>query len=176
VAFEYQPTLRGPLIDLRPLHPSDFEALFTVAGDPLIWEQHPDKARSTPQGFRRFFDEAIASGGALLATKAGTGEAIGSSRFHGYSAEAREVEIGWTFLGRRYWGGNYNHELKRLMLEHAFQFVDRVVFIVGSQNFRSQRAVLKLGAIQTASRPDASGTQSLAYCLTPAAWARAVGG
>lgn len=123
-------------------------------------------------GFRRFFDDAIASGGALLATLAETGEVIGSSRFHGYEPEIREVEIGWTFLARSYWGGPCNRELKRLMLEHAFRFVDHVIFIIGLTNFRSQRAVLKLGAVLTDRQVDGAGGPSLVYRLTPTAWRR----
>jgi N-acetyltransferase len=172
VAFEYLPTLRGSLIDLRPLRDSDYDVLFAVASDPLIWEQHPDKTRSQPNGFRRFFQEAIDSGGALLATRAGTAEVIGSSRFHGYNAAASEVEIGWTFLARRFWGGIYNREMKRLMVEHAFRFVERVVFLIGPQNHRSQRAVLKIGAARAGSRVDGSGSESYAFHLTRAAWAR----
>lgn len=173
--FEYQPTLRGPLIDLRPLREADHDALFAVAADPRIWEQHPDKTRCQPDGFRRFFRGAIASGGALLASKAGTGEVIGSSRFHGYSASLNEVEIGWTFLARACWGGSYNRELKRLMVDHAFRFVSRIVFLIAPMNHRSQRAVLKLGAIRSGSRVDGSGTESYVFALTPEAWARTVG-
>ena len=54
--------------------------------------------------------------------------------------------MGWTFLEREFWGGTYNRELKQLMLEHAFRFVDRVLFVVGEQNFRSQKALAKIGA------------------------------
>jgi len=75
-----------------------------------------------------------------------TREPIGSTRYHDYDAERSEVEIGWTFLGRAYWGGTYNGELKRLMLGHAFESVDRVVFCIAHENIRSQRSVEKLGA------------------------------
>ncbi len=173
--FDSQPTLRGPLIDLRPLRESDHDALFAVASDPRIWEQHPDKSRSSPDGFRRFFEEAIASGGALLATRAGTGQVIGSSRFHGYSATASEVEIGWTFLARACWGGTWNRELKRLMVEHAFRQVGRIVFLIAPMNLRSQRAVLKIGAVRAGSRVDGSGAESYVFALIPEAWMRAVG-
>jgi RimJ/RimL family protein N-acetyltransferase len=174
MVFEYQPTLRGALIDLRPLRPSDFDVLYSVAADPLIWEQHPDKTRSQLDGFQRFFQQALESGGALLALKAGTDHVIGSSRFHGYTEATDEVEIGWTFLARAYWGGVYNRELKRLMLEHAFRFVSRVVFIIGPMNYRSQHAVMKIGAVRAGSRFDGGGTESYAFHLTRAAWAQAM--
>jgi RimJ/RimL family protein N-acetyltransferase len=141
-----QPTLAGALVHLRPLVREDLEDLFRVASDPMIWEQHPAKDRSERAGFVRFFDDALASGGALLATDAETGQVIGSSRFSGYDADLSEVEIGWTFLARSHWGGRYNTEMKRLMLDYAFQSVRSVIFIVGTGNIRSQRAVEKLGA------------------------------
>ncbi len=58
------------------------------------------------------------------------------------------MEIGWTFLARKYWGGLYNRELKDLMLAHAFRFVETVVFYVGENNIRSQKATEKIGAIK----------------------------
>ena len=147
--FEPQPTLKGDLIELRPLRPEDFDALYAVACDPLIWEQHPDNNRHERDVFRKFVDDALASGGAFVATDAATARIIGSTRYHGYDAAKREVEIGWTFLARAYWGGRFNTEMKRLMLQHAFQFVDRVIFIVGVTNIRSQKAMLKIGGVLT---------------------------
>ena len=139
MTFDLQPTLIGTLVHLRPLRAADHDALCAVASDPLIWAQHPDKSRCTPEGFRRFFQGALDSGGAFLATDAVTGAVIGSSRYHGLDLVAGEVEIGWTFLARSHWGGAWNREMKSLMLEHAFQFVRRVVFLIDSANLRSQR-------------------------------------
>ena len=102
--FDYQPILEGDLVALRPLRAADFDSLYDVAADPLIWEQHPDKTRCTPEGFQVFFREALASGGALIALEAGTRRLIGSSRYHGFDQDQSEVEIGWTFLARSHWG------------------------------------------------------------------------
>jgi N-acetyltransferase len=98
--------------------------------------------------FREFFDGALASGSAFAIVDHHTGAIIGSSRYHGFDAAAREIEIGWTFLAVEYWGGSYNREVKALMLEHAFQFVDTVVFWVGETNFRSQHAMEKIGGVR----------------------------
>jgi RimJ/RimL family protein N-acetyltransferase len=146
VEFELQPILRGNRIELRPLLPADFDALHAAASDPLIWEQHPESDRWTLPVFRRYFDGAIASGGAFAIVDRASRRIIGSSRYCNLDREGREVEIGWTFLERAYWGGDVNRELKSLMIEHAFRFVDRVVFVVGEHNRRSRRAVEKLGA------------------------------
>jgi RimJ/RimL family protein N-acetyltransferase len=92
-----------------------------------------------------------------------TEEVIGSSRFHAYDPGTRQIEIGWTFLARRYWGGRHNAEVKFLMLTHAFQYLDRVVFLVGLQNRRSQRALEKIGATRVGESRDASGQPGFVY-------------
>jgi N-acetyltransferase len=152
VPFELQPTLTGERLELRPLRPDDWDALYAAASDPLIWEQHPESDRHTVEVFRRYFDGALASGGAFVVIDRRTGAIIGSTRYHGYDEGASEIEIGWTFLTRDYWGGACNREMKQLMLDHAFKFVQRVVFLVGPTNFRSQRAMEKIGGVRSGTR------------------------
>jgi N-acetyltransferase len=163
MSFDLQPTLKGRLVELRPLRPDDFDILYSVASDPLIWEQHPEPDRCKEEVFRKFFAGALNSGGALIAFDTRASKVIGSSRFYGYDAEKSEIEIGWTFLARSHWGGKYNKEMKELMLRHAFKFVKKVVFLVGQQNLRSQKAVEKIGAVRAGTKPDASGRSSFRY-------------
>ncbi len=160
-----QPTLRGSLVELRPLRDDDWTALHAVASDPLIWEQHPEPDRHQVPVFRSFFDEAMASQSAFAVIDRANSAVIGSSRYHGYSAAAREIEIGWTFLARAYWGGQYNGEMKRLMLDHAFGFVDRVIFVIGAQNTRSRRAVERLSAVLLPLH-DAVRPERVVYAMT----------
>jgi N-acetyltransferase len=164
--FDFQPTLTGALVTLRPLCAGDVGDLFAVASDPRIWEQHPVRHRYKPDVFAEFFRESLASGGAPVILDRRTGRMVGWSRFYAYDAHASEVEIGWTFLARSHWGGNCNGEVKRLMLDHAFRFVRRVVFLISPQNIRSLRAIEKLGALRVGSRPDASGRDSYLYEIT----------
>ena len=164
--FEFQPTLKGELLELRPLRSDDFPALYAVASDPLIWEQHPARDRYKEEVFREFFRKAIESGGALVAVDRKDGRVIGSSRFHGYDVQCSEVEIGWTFLARSHWGGAYNLEMKGLMMRHAFRFVERVVFLVGPENWRSQKAVEKIGGVRAGMRPNAEGRDSVVFEIT----------
>ncbi len=171
MSFDYQPVLKGDLVELRPLRSEDYEDLYAIAADPLIWEQHPVTNRHEQGSFQGFFRKALASGGALIAVDAKTQRVIGSSRFRGYSKERSEVEIGWTFLARSHWGGIYNGEMKQLMLQHAFRFVNCVVFLVGLQNLRSQRAVEKIGGVRVGSRPDGGGRNSYAYQVTASTFA-----
>ncbi len=154
MTLDRQPTLVGERLTLRPLRDDDFDALYAVASDPKIWAQHPEPTRWQEPVFRHFFAEAIASGGALAAIDNASGAVIGSSRYHDYDPDRSVVEIGWSFLARNYWGGRYNGEMKRLMLDHAFRSVDRVVFVIGPDNTRSRRAVERIGARLVGTAPE----------------------
>jgi RimJ/RimL family protein N-acetyltransferase len=164
LTFNLQPVLQSEHLLLRPLTGDDFDALFKVASDPLIWEQHPNSDRYKPEVFKVFFRDALASGGALVAIDRNSNQIIGSSRFFGLDEANSEIEIGWTFLSCSYWGGTVNAEMKRLMLEHAFQYVKNVVFMIGPGNMRSRKAVEKIGAVHIGSRTR-GGVESVVYCI-----------
>lgn len=145
---DFQPTLEGPRVIVRPIVADDWSDLFAAASDPLVWEQHPAKDRYEEDKFRAYFDDAIACGSAFTFVDKASGKLIGSSRYNDFDPDKSEIEIGWTFIGRDYWGGSYNGEIKKLMLEHAFTFVDTVLFWVGDTNYRSQKAVEKIGGVK----------------------------
>jgi len=141
-----QPVLEGERVLLRPLTEDDWEALFAVASDRELWARHPSHDRWQEPVFREFFGDALAKGGALAIIDKATGEIIGSSRFQEYDpADGGSVEIGWSFLARSYWGRGYNAEFKRLMLAHAFESAERVIFRVGADNVISRKAMANIG-------------------------------
>jgi len=150
--FSIQPTLSNEKATLIPLEEADFEALYAVASDPAIWEQHPNKDRYKREVFRSFFDGALASGGAFKIIDKASGELAGSTRFYDYDAAANSILIGYTFYATRFWGTGINPSVKRLMLDYIFQFVDTVVFHVGANNIRSQMAMTRLGAVKVAEK------------------------
>jgi RimJ/RimL family protein N-acetyltransferase len=171
IEFDRQPHLVGELLELRPLRPDDWDGLFAAASDPLIWAVHPEPDRYTEPVFRRFFRMALESRGALVAIDRATARIIGSSRYHWHGPDKDELEIGWSFLARAYWGGAYNREMKRLMLGHAFQFADRVIFVVGVDNVRSRKAMLKIGGVLTDRRealqlPGGGSIESVIFEIT----------
>ncbi|MDT0607147.1 GNAT family N-acetyltransferase [Croceitalea rosinachiae] len=159
--IDLQPTLENDLVLIRPLLVEDFENLYKVAKDAKIWELHQNPNRYELQVFRQFFKDAINSKGALVIIDKATSKIIGSSRFKQTENSNQAVEIGWTFLSRSYWGGVYNKSFKGLMITHAFEYFDYVLFHVDENNFRSQKAVKKLGGTLI----DRQGT--LAYLHTP---------
>jgi len=170
--FELQPTLTGTFVELRPLQAADFDDLYAVGSDPLIWEQHPERDRHKEDVFKSFFRGAMESGGAFAVIDRKTGRIMGSSRYYGLDEARSEIEIGWTFLARAYWGGVYNREMKELMLRHAFRFVDSVVFLVGPNNRRSQRAMEKIGGVRVGmTRREPGGPESVVFEITRAVFA-----
>lgn len=158
-----QPTLVGERVTLKPLEATDWQGMFAAAADPAIWEQHPASDRYKEGVFRQYFDDALASGSAFAFVDSNTGDIIGSSRYHGLDTAASEIEVGWTFLARDYWGGSYNAEIKQLMLQHAFGFVDTVVFWIGEGNTRSRRATEKIGAVLRDGIFDKDGAPHVVY-------------
>ena len=142
----WQPKLSTECVELRALTRADEAALTQAAGDPLIWEQHPQPTRYLPEVFATFFADALASGGALAVIERKSGAMIGSSRFYNPCLATSSVEIGYSFLTRAFWGKEYNRQVKALMLDYAFTLVEQAWFVVGMDNRRSRRAMEKLGA------------------------------
>ena len=143
-----QPTnLVSELVELVPLKQADFEELYAVASDPLIWEQHPNPDRYKKEVFEVYFKGAITSGGAFLIKDPSTNDILGCTRFYDFNETEKSVLIGYTFFARSCWGRGINHAVKHLMLDYAFQFIDKVIFHVGANNIRSQKAMEKLGAV-----------------------------
>lgn len=144
--FSLQPILENESVKLLPLQEDHFERLYSVASDPMVWEQHPNKNRYQKEVFNNFFEGAMLSGGAFLIIDKVTDEVAGSTRFYDYNESDHSIFIGYTFYGRKFWGGKLNPQVKKLMLDYIFQFVDLVKFHVGAENWRSRKAMEKLGA------------------------------
>ncbi len=165
-----QPTnLVSEFVELVPLKQADFEELYAVASDPLIWEQHPNPDRYKKEVFEVYFKGAITSGGAFLIKDPSTNDILGCTRFYDFNETEKSVLIGYTFFARSCWGRGINHAVKHLMLDYAFQFVDKVIFHVGANNIRSQKAMEKLGAVnlgfeEVAYYGEATRT-NIVYCI-----------
>lgn len=170
----WQPVLENDFIRLQPLLETDFENLYLVASDPLIWEQHPNKNRYQREVFKTYFEGAIESKGALLIIEKASKEIVGCSRFYEFNPVHKSILIGYTFIARKFWGKKYNPAIKDLMLNYAFEFCNTVLFHVGANNIRSQIAIGRLGAIKTRELPVAyhgeSTVMNYEYCLNRNAW------
>lgn len=149
MSFDLQPTfLYDDMLKLVPLKESDFDKLFEVASNPKVWEQHPNPNRYKLEDFTNYFKGAVESRGAFLILDSNTNEVVGCSRYYDYNEEDNSVLIGYTFIGTKFWGSGYNKSLKKLMLDYAFSFVNKVYFHIGALNIRSQKAIEKIGAVK----------------------------
>ncbi|WP_066439862.1 GNAT family N-acetyltransferase [Chryseobacterium sp. CCH4-E10] len=158
--FSIQPVLENEQYQLIPLQQGDFESLYQVASDPEVWRQHPNKDRYRKEVFSTFFEGAMKSGGAFKITEKYSSEILGSTRFYDYDEENNSIFIGYTFYGTKSWGKGINPQVKKIILQYIFQFVDTVYFHVGKDNMRSRTAMERLGA-------ENRGEQEVAYFGEP---------
>ncbi len=77
-------------------------------------------------------------------------EFAGSTRFGNINLKSEKLEIGWTWLGKKFHGKGINHIAKFELLKYCFENVGlrRVQFSADLENLASQKAILKLGAKQ----------------------------
>ena len=99
--FNFTPTLSDGTVSISQLEDNDFDALYKIASDKLLWAGHPKKDRYKREVFEQWFENAIASHHALKIYEEKTGLIIGSSRYYEYDAQKKEVAIGYTFIGQR---------------------------------------------------------------------------
>jgi RimJ/RimL family protein N-acetyltransferase len=145
--MDCQPVLEGERLLLRPLRPEDWSEFQKVAGDPKIWELHPQPLRWREPALSAYFSSLIDGKGALAVIDKASGALVGASRYqYGSAADGGTIEIGSTMLARSHWGGGTNREMKRLMIAHALQHVATVEFWAWIENARSRRALEKIGA------------------------------
>jgi RimJ/RimL family protein N-acetyltransferase len=176
--MDFKPTLQNDLVVLRPLKEEDFDALFTISSDSLLWEQHPSKDRATLEGFKVWYKDAMESDRAFVIEEKETGKTIGTSRYNPVKEDDHAIEIGWTFISRDFWGGKYNQATKKLMLYYAFQYFNRVLFFVDVNNFRSQKAVQKIGGKRISElnghNLEYKPTGGAVFCIEKEEWLRAI--
>ncbi len=145
-SFNIQPTLENDIVLLLPLHINDFDSLYELGSDPLIWEQHPNQDRWKLEAFTNYFEGAVRSRRAFKIVYKPDGELAGCTRIYDYVVEENSIKIGYTFIARKFWSKGINPAAKKLLLDYLFQYVEKVQFHIGSKNIRSQIAIGKLGA------------------------------
>ena len=145
--MKFEVELENEILRLLPLKLIHFEELYTIASDKEIWEQHPQNDRWKREVFEIYFNSAIESNSAFLIVTQSNKQIIGCTRYYEFNEIEKSIAIGYTFLAKKFWGGFNNSSLKKLMINYAFGFVNKIYFHVGSQNIRSQKAIEKLGAL-----------------------------
>lgn len=174
--ISWQPVLENELVLLRPLERSDYEELYEAASDPLIWEQHPAYNRHEREEFDSFFKDSLESGKSFVIIDKQTQKIIGSTRYYDYDPDNSSIKIGFTFLDRAHWGGTFNFSNKQLLIDYAFQFVDKVIFEIAEENIRSQKGTSRFGIEEVEHfMKDIGGKKYpyISYQVTPQLWEQA---
>ena len=123
----------------------DFDNLYSIASDEEIWEQHPENDRWKKNKFSIFFDNGISNEfGMLIIYLKPRNEIIGSTMFYSFDPKDNAIRIGYTFIIKKHWGTKINLLMKDLMINYTFKFLDKIYFDIGTQNYRSRKAIEKL--------------------------------
>ena len=145
-------TLQGTYVRLEPLALAHLDGLCDVGLDEELWRWGV-ASLVTREDMHAYILDALRSqeqGGALpfVTVLQESGMPIGSTRFGAIDHHHRRVEIGWTWIARRWQRTPVNTEAKYLMLEHAFEQMGciRVEFKTDSLNEQSRSALLRIGA------------------------------
>jgi RimJ/RimL family protein N-acetyltransferase len=145
-------TLQGCVIRLEPLSEEHHSGLCEIGLEEDLWDLIPYSV-TTPEQMLAYIRTALAAqtaGNALpFATiEIASGKPIGSTRFLNIDVSNRRVEIGSTFVGKRWQRTIVNTEAKYLMLRHAFETWNclRVELKTDALNQRSRNAILRIGA------------------------------
>ena len=146
--MNFKSNLEDCFLSLSQIKKESFEDLYLVASDPVIWEQHPESDRWKKEKFSIFFFFFLPNKfGLLLIFDTHNNPIFGSTRFYSYNKIDKAIRIGFTFISQKYWGTSTNFYVKKMMLDYTFKYLEKVYFDIGTNNFRSRKAVEKLGAI-----------------------------
>ena len=160
--------LENEIVKLRQTKKEDFDKLFKLGGKKEIWEQHSNKDRYKKSVFLKYFNQGIKNKfGSLTIISKDDGKIVGWTRLYDFDETVPTIKIGYTFLGKSYWGLDINYNSKKLILNYLFGFLDLVCFDIFEKNIRSQKAVQKLGGVFNEKKKDKHH-----YILNKKSWKR----
>lgn len=141
----------GKSVKLVPLEREHFEELFTAASDKKLWELIPSdcSVRETFEAAYSFAlsERVLENQYPFVILLKDTGEIIGSTRLFDIFPEDKKLEIGWTWIARKFWGTEINFECKLLLLTFCFENLKtrRVQLKTDENNLRSRTEIEKIG-------------------------------
>ncbi len=144
--------LENDLVKLMPLRLSQEEELWAIAQQIDLY-QYGSTDVSTKDKLTVYIQNALneASAGKsipFIIYNKQTSECAGCTRFGNIDPKNKVLHIGWTWISPALQGTGFNHQMKFLMLGHAFEEMhyEKVEFRIDERNVRSRKAVEKLGA------------------------------
>jgi len=145
-------TLEGRVVRLEPLALSHLDALCAVGLDPELW-QYTLTTVQTREDMRSYLEAALKAreqGSALpfVIIERAANTVVGSTRYLNIDQQNKKLEIGSTWVARRWQRTAVNTEAKYLLLRHAFEVLGcvRVEFKTDVLNRQSRAALLRIGA------------------------------
>ena len=146
--------LIGPRVRLEPLSIAHVDALAGVGLAEELWRFTPRRLRSAAD-IRGYVEAALqgqADGTMLpfVIVVVSDGTVAGSTRYGNIDLPNRRLEIGWTWLVPEVQRTGINHEVKYLLLRHAFEELGcvRVEFKTDALNRKSRDALIGIGAVE----------------------------
>lgn len=137
---------------LRPIQQPDLSSFNNIANDESIW-RYFTFLLNDPAEMQRWVDIAIQEREEgkripFTITEKETGNICGSTSFGSISYYDKRIEIGWSWLGKKYQGTGINFHAKFSLLNYAFDILnwERVEIKTDNLNERSKQALRKIGA------------------------------
>ena len=174
--------LEGHGVRLEPMAVEHAEGLAQAASDGRLWELWFTSVPAA-SAVEAYIEAALRGqqAGVMLpwvVCEAGSGEVLGSTRYHDIVTAVDRVEIGYTWYARQWQRTHVNSACKVLLLQHAFETLRCAVvgFRTDQCNFQSQKAIEALGARKDGvlrhhqPRPDGSARDSVFYSILVSEW------
>ena len=180
----YQPApLAGERVRLEPLESWHADDLLEAGKDPEVWRWLSSPQPQDIQQMRRYIIQALEARGRReripwVIIDQVSGRAVGTTSYYEIDPVHRSLAIGFTWLGKDWWGTGLNAEAKLMLLRRAFDDLGalRVAFHTDVRNDRSQRAIERLGARREGVfckhriRPDGTLRDTVQYAITDDEW------
>jgi RimJ/RimL family protein N-acetyltransferase len=136
---------------LRPVQELDFLSFHQLAQDEGMWKYFTLNLADEDH-LRKWMDAAYADRNAgtrrpFTIIDKSSQEIAGSSSMGNISYHDLRLEIGWSWLGKKFRGTNVNRHAKFCMLKYAFDELnfERVEFKTDNENERAKQGLRKVG-------------------------------
>lgn len=148
--LDFELILQNSRILLRPLIREDIEGFEELTRDKLMWIYFTNDL-SDKTVLYEWMDEALALKEKKLRLPftiidKKSGALVGSTSFGNISYRDKRIEIGWTWLGKSYWGKGVNYAVKFLMIQYCFESLEfeRVEFKTDVLNLPARNALARI--------------------------------
>lgn len=139
---------------LRPLRMDDLDAFSHLTSDQPMWKYFTSDL-SNPDELRKWVEDAVSqsqsgSRTAFTIVDRLSGQIAGSTSLGNISTRDRRIEIGWTWLGRKFQGKGINDQAKYLLIRYCFETLgfERVESKTDFLNFPARQALKRIGLIE----------------------------